>query len=141
MFEKYARKMCQTAKLQYGEYTADQLNYFALQWPEPRKALELMGLGFNDTPLVFLDAPFEFVGKALIQLWDSGNYMWPIGLMPVQHLNIWQDDVQVRMMQEYLRPHGLGVDMRHEPDAILCRGVWAHPCDFRFRFMRGYNYA
>lgn len=141
LFDLFARQVCNVARVPKGEHSAEQLTYYVRQWPTPTNALSYMNFTYADVPIVFLDVSFKYMADWLLQLFKDGSAVFPVGLMPQQRVYDWEEDVQVQTFRGYLSNHNLGVQMIAEDNAVLCRGEWVHPCDFRPVFLSGYNFG
>ncbi len=140
MFDTFARLLCHHSKVPNGAYSADAMNMLVSCWPKPNEALRLMDFDREQLPIIFVDEPFEKVGHWLLNLFNSGRAMFPVVLMPKERMWDWEEDIEARMLEAYLSSNGMGLTMVAEEEPVMCRGVWVHPCDFRLKFLREYEY-
>ena len=136
LFERYARLVCNTLNISEGTLTADQLNELVMQWPQPKNALTLLGADLQDLPVLFHDMGLRGVGGWMFQLLNSGNVMWPICLMPVEHMGEWADDVEALTLLAYLNGNDLGLQVNFDGEDMERNGIAVHLCDFRLTFLR-----
>lgn len=141
LFDLFARQVCAVANAPRGNWSAEELTDFTRRWPMPAEGLSLMNMSYDDIPIVFHDVSFKYMADWLLELFRDGLAVFPIGLMPAEHIADWEEDIQVKTFKGFLGAHNLGIQMVAEENAVSCRGEWVHPCDFRPIFLSGHTVA
>jgi len=133
--ERAALQVLRAARQIPQTHTAWDLNNLLDQWPKPSEAVAMLKSSPANCPKLFQDVSLEDVAYDLYAFIVFGTMKFPVFLMPVKAMEVWDQHPHAAEVRERLLPHGLDVQLNVDGPATWLKGHWCVLCDMKLRFV------